>query len=213
MRNNETGEFELVIGNKQIFSGFFIVVALFAVGVAMGYILGQNSPRSSKLPADTSGTPSATDARPQPASPAAPATPPAGQGKPGDSAAQQQPPADGAPQPTTQPVRDDQATAASKPAPPAAEPAPPAAAPAEAAAGTYWQVMALARADADAVVRTLKNAGFPATTSPGTKGLTRVLAGPYNDRAALGRAKTDLEAHGFVNIYRVEIDPDAAGRK
>ena len=46
MRNNETGEFELVVGNRQLLSGFFIVVLLFAVAFAMGYIVGQNSPRS-----------------------------------------------------------------------------------------------------------------------------------------------------------------------
>ena len=31
MKNNETGEFELVLGNRQLLSGFFIVVILFAV--------------------------------------------------------------------------------------------------------------------------------------------------------------------------------------
>ena len=48
MRNNETGEFELVVGNRQLLSGFFIVVLLFAVAFAMGYVVGQNSPRSAK---------------------------------------------------------------------------------------------------------------------------------------------------------------------
>ena len=61
------------------------------------------------------------------------------------------------------------------------------------------------QSDADVVVRTLKNKGFPATVSPGTKGLTRVLVGPYPERTALGRAKTDLEAAGFNGLYRVEI--------
>ena len=48
MRNNETGEFELIVGNRQLLSGFFIVVLLFAVAFAMGYVVGQNSPRSAK---------------------------------------------------------------------------------------------------------------------------------------------------------------------
>ena len=48
MRNNETGEFELIVGNRQLLSGFFIVVLLFAVAFAMGYVVGQNSPRSSQ---------------------------------------------------------------------------------------------------------------------------------------------------------------------
>ena len=55
MRNNETGEFELVVGNKQLLSGFFIVVLLFAVAFAMGYVVGQNSPRSAKLASEAGG--------------------------------------------------------------------------------------------------------------------------------------------------------------
>src|SRR5213076_1890996 len=72
MKNSETGEFELVVGNKQLLSGFFIVVLLFAVAFAMGYVVGQNSPRSAKLASDaTSASPvtSAADARPQAAAP------------------------------------------------------------------------------------------------------------------------------------------------
>ncbi len=52
MRNNETGEFELVVGNKQLLSGFFIVVLLFAVAFAMGYVVGQNTQRPAKLASD-----------------------------------------------------------------------------------------------------------------------------------------------------------------
>ena len=37
MRNNETGEFELVVGNKQLLSGFFVVVVLFALTFVMGH--------------------------------------------------------------------------------------------------------------------------------------------------------------------------------
>ena len=37
MRNNETGEFELVVGNKQLLSGFFVVVVAVRVGVRHGH--------------------------------------------------------------------------------------------------------------------------------------------------------------------------------
>ena len=50
MKNNETGEFELVMGNKQLLSGFFIVVVLFAVFFVMGYIAGRNSTRGAASP-------------------------------------------------------------------------------------------------------------------------------------------------------------------
>lgn len=217
MRNNETGEFELVVGNRQLLSGFFIVVLLFAVGVALGYILGQNSEKSQKPP-DTAGTIPAIQSRPDPTGPVS--APPA-QAQP-DASGQ---PAGGVPTAGTQPAQDTQAAAptpeqfpaaqpAAQAAPPPAAPAPAAAAgkaasPAIPAAGTYWQVMAVAHGDAEIMVRTLKDKGFPAVTSPGTKGLTRVLVGPYPDRQALSRAKSDLEAAGMATPYRVEIGADA----
>src|SRR5437868_11590631 len=71
MRNNETGEFELVVGNRQLLSGFFIVVLLFAVAFAMGYVVGENS-RSAKAQTEmASGNPPAStpgEPRPQPSS-------------------------------------------------------------------------------------------------------------------------------------------------
>jgi cell division septation protein DedD len=41
---NEEGEFELVLGNRQLMSVFFIVVILLGVFFAMGYIVGRGSP-------------------------------------------------------------------------------------------------------------------------------------------------------------------------
>src|SRR5512138_2758136 len=43
MPKNEDGEFELVLGNKQLLSVFFIVAILIAVFFTMGYIVGRNS--------------------------------------------------------------------------------------------------------------------------------------------------------------------------
>src|SRR5438477_11173196 len=73
MRNNETGEFELVVGNKQLLSGFFIVVLLFAVAFAMGYVVGQNTQRPARMASE--GTPggavanTVADSAPQPSTP------------------------------------------------------------------------------------------------------------------------------------------------
>ena len=86
MKNNETGEFELVLGNRQLLSGFFIVALLFGVAFAMGYIVGRNSTPSPKLQAETAAAASAPapekDSRPQPAAPeqrpASSAQPPSG---------------------------------------------------------------------------------------------------------------------------------------
>src|ERR1017187_7104613 len=107
MRNNETGEFELVVGNKQLLSGFFIVVLLFAVAFAMGYVVGQNTQRPAKLasegaPASAAGN-TAGGSRPPPATPRTSVPHPSTPSAP-DAAAGQQPPPDSTPQPTTQPT-------------------------------------------------------------------------------------------------------------
>ncbi|MCC6540266.1 MAG: hypothetical protein IT162_22155, partial [Bryobacterales bacterium] len=43
MPHNEEGEFELVLGNKQLLSVFFLVVLLLGVFFSMGYIVGRNT--------------------------------------------------------------------------------------------------------------------------------------------------------------------------
>lgn len=50
---------------------------------------------------------------------------------------------------------------------------------------------------AETVAKTLKDKGFPAVVAPGLVGQTRVLVGPYTDRAKLGQAKAELERLGF----------------
>jgi len=205
MKNSETGEFELVVGNRQLLSGFFIVVLLLAVTFAMGYVVGENT-RSAKLADNGAAAPAnaALDNRPQPASalPAAPAP-----AQPVADAAQ--PPADS----------DAAATAAAAPAGQApaqnaASSAPAAAAtPAASAAnsnapvndlppGSYWQVMALHQSDAEVLIRTLKDMGLPAMMSPAPNNLMRVLVGPYNDTESMGRVKSQLENAGFHPIKK-----------
>ena len=188
-RDSETGEFELVLGNGQLLSGLFIVVLLFAVFFALGYVVGQNSPRSAKL-SDAATTPS-TD-RPQPVTSPQPAA---------------QPPAAGVETPT-QPVPDANSGASEEtpnaPATTAPEgAAAPAAGSGELAAGSYWQVMALKQADAEVVVRSLKDKGFPALMAPGRNNLTRVLVGPYDDMAAMSKAKTELEKRRFSSHQEI----------
>ena len=43
MPTNEEGEFELVLGNKQLLSVFFLIVLLLGVFFSMGYIVGRNT--------------------------------------------------------------------------------------------------------------------------------------------------------------------------
>ena len=198
MRNKDTGEFELVVGDKQLLSGFFIGVLLLAVVFAMGYVLGQSSPKSARVTPETAAVPSngATDSRPQ-ASPAAGGATPA---SPDQASASSTPvlntdpaPAEAPPQPTTVPAKE-----TSEPAPPPkAQPAPE-----QPPAGNYWQVLAGIQTSADALSQTLKGQGFPVVTRPGNKNLTLVWVGPYTDKESLTRAKKKLEDAGMTNLFR-----------
>src|SRR5438874_1022849 len=134
MKNHETGEFELVVGNRQLLSAFFIVVLLFAVAFAMGYVVGQNSPRPQRMASEggAAGANPGRDARPQAS---APATPPV---------ATANPPAATSPETSTQPTTQPQASPPeAAPAHPAAQAAPAKVIPTEdLPSGSFWQVMA-----------------------------------------------------------------------
>ena len=201
MKNNETGEFELVLGNRQLLSGFFIVVLLFGVAFAMGYIVGRNSAPSAKLQAEAasaSGSQS-PDARPEPASPAPAPAVAADQPQPPQPGADltSTPPSDVPPQPATQPA---QTPTQPSSAPPALADLPAAA---DSSPGSFWQVIATAnRTSAEALLQSLRDKGFPVTLSPGPNNLVRVLVGPYTDTQAMGRAKTQLEDAGFHPVRK-----------
>ena len=190
MKNNDAGEFELVLGNKQLLGGFFVVVILFAVFFVMGYIVGRNSSPPPKLAAtsDAGGAPApAPQTRPQSASARAAQIPPSATEPAGDN------PPHPATHAATQPARES-ASQTEKAAP---------VTPAEAVPGeTYLQVMAVKQEEAEVVARTLTAKGFPASLAPGLRGLTRVMVGPYSDTASLGKAKADLENSGFHPIVK-----------
>jgi cell division septation protein DedD len=199
MKNNETGEFELVLGNKQLLSGFFIVVILFGVFFTMGYIVGRNSAPSQLMAA---GEQAVAGVVPQAARPRAAAAEPVAGLRDEDD-----PPAYAG----TRPVRDVEAPEAA-PLPEAAEP-PLAEPPVRVAlqpqglidpapGEVYLQVMAVRRPEAEVVVKTLRDKGFRAGLGQGPNELMRVLVGPFHDAATLGQAKAGLENAGFQAIVR-----------
>src|SRR3954452_21067648 len=61
MPRNDDGEFELILGNKQLLSVFFIVVILLGVFFTMGYIVGRNSGSAGTLEAGTRVKPTVVD--------------------------------------------------------------------------------------------------------------------------------------------------------
>jgi cell division protein FtsN len=207
------GEYELVLGNRQLLSAFFIIVILFGVFFTMGYVVGRNSAPAAA--ASPTPAPVAASQRPDAASPpvqsstptpTASAPPESGQEtKPAKSAAVETKPA---------------APPAGRQAPPKIEtrvevsPAPPreSARPASASGAIavtpgpgnmYLQVAAAAQPQAGVVVDTLKQKGFPALLAQGPNAtLFRVMVGPFSDSSALGKAKSDLENAGFHPLVR-----------
>jgi cell division septation protein DedD len=182
MARTDSGEFELVLGNRQLLSLAAIIVILFGVFFTMGYIVGRNSTPFSQSSTDGSDTlPAASDRRPEPG---------------GAPVVSQQAPVP-APE-ATEPAREATQPAQS-PAETQAEPEPAAAGPEP--GRTYLQVTAIARRDAEILVEALQKKGFPALIGAAPNGLFRVLVGPYDDRDALGKAKSDLESAGFKNAF------------
>src|SRR5688572_16218416 len=137
MPTNEEGEFELVLGNKQLLSVFFIVVLLLGVFFTMGYIVGRNTMPSETQLASGRETPVPGEA---PASSLPPASEPSNE-RPSPSGVTPTPPA-GSPQPvqTASPLDPTKAEPAKAEPPPPAKVQPPA--PAPDSGGTYLQVAA-----------------------------------------------------------------------
>jgi cell division septation protein DedD len=186
------GEKELVLGNKQLISLFFVVVALCGVFFAMGYMIGRNSTRMALAGAGDAATPtdSASGQRRQQAS-----EPP----REMQSDASPAPATTETPAPAPLETRPAQDTAQA----PSVEPPAPVAAASAVEPGQYLQVAALQqRADADNLIRTLHEKELPAIVAPNSKdGLFHVLVGPYHQTVLVAEAKEKLKVLGFANAF------------
>ncbi len=70
------------------------------------------------------------------------------------------------------------------------------------AGATYLQVAAQHRADANNLVKTLREQNLPAVVAASSKeDLFRVLVGPYHQTAQVAEAKDKLKALGFANAF------------
>ncbi len=192
MPRNEEGEFELVLGNRQLLSVFFIVVVLLGVFFVMGYILGKNS---SPATPEVASARKATDTSPAPspiiidksASKSSAAGEPVVE-KPVPAAKEK--PVEKAPEPKK---------AELKPAPvPAASTKsgePP-------KGSLFLQVAAVGRAEADVVAKVLKGKGFDIWIAPTEKdNIFRVLVGPIQ-KTEQGKTRGELDALGFKPFPR-----------
>ncbi len=220
MPKNDDGEFELVLGNRQLISVFLIVVILLGVFFSMGYIVGRNSSPATenarnekpKPDADSdtsdgsnpdadgnnSGANSGNDAT---TSTATESTHPAA-AKPVQTTPAQTAPAPTPPKPLPVRVQETKPKPSPSPAPAPAPVRPPvrAAASGEPSGGQYWQVVATSRPDAEIIAEALGKKGFHVVLAPAPRdGIFRVLVGPLSDASTQAQTRTGLESAGFKN--------------
>jgi hypothetical protein len=190
---NEDGEFELLLGNRQLMSVFFIVVILLGVFFAMGYIVGRNSSPvttpdvASRRPEPKTVTADVPSATPTPAATSKEAAAPRENDAPKETASQQGP-----------------AAAPAVQSAPAQAPAPPKASSRAAASSqpesgkTYLQLSAIDHDKADIMVELLRKKNFQAMAAeiPEKPGVFRVLVGPIPE-ADVNKTRADLQNASF----------------
>jgi outer membrane biosynthesis protein TonB len=212
---NDDGEFELVLGNRQLLSVFFIVVILLGVFFTMGYIVGRNSaplvaevPKKTDKPLIVDSPSSPTPAPVEPADTPAPKEtaqqlPPETRTETAETKAPKEEapapksvkvPKENQPKPESKAERKVESKAEAK-----KEAARAAAASEEPASGkSYLQLAATSKREADVMVDVLRQKGFKALAAeiqekPGT---FRVLVGPVPE-GARNNTRADLQKSGF----------------
>ncbi|MCC6588376.1 MAG: SPOR domain-containing protein [Bryobacterales bacterium] len=219
MPTNEEGEFELVLGNKQLLSVFFLIVLLLGVFFSMGYIVGRNTaPVNAQIASTRQGggtltvdpplasTPPPADlSKPSPVSQTTEVTPPLRPTSEASKAeSKPEPPkvakVEPKPEPKVEPKPpkpEPKQVAKVEPKPePKKKPEPP---PVKAESkpvskGSYYlQVAAVREKDANTLKEVLGQRGFSTATEPvPEKNLVRVLVGPFKDSDAMNQAKDKL---------------------
>ena len=222
LMNQTDGVYELVLGNRRLLGTFFIIVILFGMFFTMGYVVGRNS-----APAAAATSPAiagASNAKPETAlaakaAPVQPAVaPPAPKVRgPAETKLVKSKPEETMPRSTPERAEASRARTAGGALGGEAN-APTGAVPVTPGPGRmYLQVMALGKPQAGAVIDTLTQKGFHALLAQGPNAsVFRVLVGPYNDSAALRKAKADLENAGFHPIVRkspLQVGPTTAGSR
>jgi cell division septation protein DedD len=195
---NEDGEFELLLGNRQLMSVFFIVVILLGVFFAMGYIVGRNSSPvaapdiASRRPEPKSDVPSSSrdTASPTPAAAPKETAAPKENDAPKETASQQGP--------ATPPAAAAPVTTAPLTSAPAKAPARVASSGQPESGKTYLQLSAIDHDAAEIMVELLRKKSFPAIAAevPEKPGVFRVLVGPVAD-ADLNKTRADLQSASF----------------
>jgi len=213
---NEEGEFELMLGNKQLLSVFFLMVLLLCLCFVGGYLLGRsaapvvtavNEPPPQVTPAPVvPATKTETVSKPESIAKAEPAPTPAPLPAPPPTRTAPQA-AEKAPEPTKQVAKaetkakasPEKSTAKSEPAATKQVAAKQGPATGQPIAGrTYLQLSATDKDKAEVMVDLLRRKNFAGIAAPVAErpGLFRVLVGPLAD-TALTETKAQLKANGF----------------
>jgi hypothetical protein len=195
---NEDGEFELILGNRQLLSVFFIVVILLGVFFTMGYIVGRSStPAVPEIASarNVEPVPSAVD---PPAKTSSASPSPAPSVAPVETSPQQ--PADAEPVRAPEPARAAPVKAAK------AEVAKPVVSSQPFAGQTYLQLAATSKHEADIMVDVLRQKSFKAMAAEiaEKQGTFRVLVGPVTETSA-NKTRADLQAAGFPGNAAIRI--------
>lgn len=200
MATREDGEFELVLGNKQLLSVLFIVIVLLGVFFAMGFIAGRSTSGPAQVAEDRTIPPAGDAAveRKQEAAPAVPMT--------SERTLSPPPAASVAP-----PAAENKPESAAAKAPATAKPAgggrmsgftekPP--------AGTYLQVAAARLSDAEAMHAMLLTHSLEGCVTPAPKNpeLMRVLVGPLGSKDQVAAVREKLKSIGIDKAYTVAYE-------
>ena len=178
MAKTEDGEFELVLGNRQLLSFFFIVMILMGVCFAMGYMVGRNSaPASAELPPKHAETKPVISEAPVPSK----ETTPAPAAEPSAKLAPSTPAPTSVAQPST-PTKLPSVSVGSQPE----------------SGKTYLQLVAVREDEAGVMLDVLRKNKFSAIAAeiPEKPGTFRVLVGPLAE-SDIAKTKTDLINSGF----------------
>lgn len=198
MPRTSDGELELVLGNKQLLSVFFVVVVLLGIFFAMGYIVGRNS----------AAGPAQPPTQPQVAAPDRGTAPARAEAVPPQPVELEEMRTEAALPAASRELKPSQTSPAAPAArPQAAKPEPAARMPAAASepepGKVYLQVAATTRGEAEALREQLTRKGYSVVLGPVPgQDLLRVLVGPFPDQESLAKTRTALQQMGMKPFTR-----------
>ena len=231
MASREEEEFELVLGNKQLLSLFFLVVVLFGVFFSFGYTVGFGRGQGSRgqevagvepveEPAQKVQLPETLlESAPKPTEPTEPTETAKAEAANATSKKESSPaptrttPAKAAPKPSpveettkSSPPPAQKTAAVAKTSPPAKTSAPAKSSPpptTSADGDLQLQISAVrVKADAEVYVQQLKAKGHPAILSDRGDGWYRVMVGPFNSETDAKNYQQRLEQEGVESLLR-----------